>query len=90
MATPSLTTSFLIAGIVFLTISVIGRSKLGFVEINPGFFGRFLALIIGILTLTLATFLGFFPVESLEVFKTYLAEQIQQNLNALSQFLPNS
>jgi hypothetical protein len=71
-------------------IAVIGKSKLGFAEINPGGFGRFLALILGLVSLTGAVFLLIFPVEMLDVIRNSLAEQIQQNMTYLLPFKPFS
>jgi hypothetical protein len=76
-----LTNSLLIAGIVFLAIAVLGQIKLGFAEINPGCFGRILALFLGILSLGFAALLVSFPVETLDLIKTYLAKLIQQNIS---------
>ncbi|BAZ32663.1 hypothetical protein NIES4074_51690 [Cylindrospermum sp. NIES-4074] len=76
-----LTNSLLIAGIVFLSIAVLGQIKLGFAEINPGCFGRVLALFLGILSLGFAALLVSFPVETLDLIKTYLAKLIQQNIS---------
>jgi hypothetical protein len=73
-------TFLLIAGTVFLTISVIGQAKLGFAEINPGFFGRFLALIIGLFSLTAAVLLVLFPADGINLIRDYLVQQIQQSL----------
>lgn len=81
-----LNTFFLIAGIIFLVIAVIGQSKLGFAEINPGFFGRFLALIIGITLLFLAVILVTLPPDILlEIIRNFLAERIQLNLGFLNE-----
>ena len=41
---------FLILSLVFLIIAVVGKSKFAFIEINPGGAGRFLALLLGILS----------------------------------------
>lgn len=90
MTNSPLTTFFLILGLVFLTISVIGKARLGFAEINPGIFGRFLALIIGLSSLILAISLGIFPVEMLEAIRNSLAEQIQQNASSLTWFKSSS
>ncbi|GAB1544707.1 hypothetical protein NUACC21_73830 [Scytonema sp. NUACC21] len=87
MTNVPLTTYLIIIGIVFLTIAVIGQSRLGFMEINPGFFGRFLALIIGFFSLVSAVALGLFPVEMIDVVRTYVSEFIQQNLGLINQFL---
>ncbi|MFB2967908.1 hypothetical protein ACE1CD_02950 [Aerosakkonema sp. BLCC-F183] len=81
-----LTNFFLISGLVFLIIAVIGQAKLGFAEINPGGCGRLLAFIIGVSSLIVALFLSIFPVETLEAIVTSLAQQIQQNLPNLTQF----
>ncbi|NEQ19483.1 MAG: hypothetical protein F6K28_07295 [Microcoleus sp. SIO2G3] len=79
MTNSPITTFLLIAGTVFLTISVIGQAKLGFAEINPGFFGRFLALIIGLFTLTTAVLLVLFPADGINLIRAYLVQLIQQN-----------
>ncbi|MBW4624818.1 MAG: hypothetical protein KME49_04725 [Brasilonema octagenarum HA4186-MV1] len=80
MTNSPLTNLLLIAGTVFLAIAVIGQARLGFAEINPGFFGRVLALIIGLFSLTGAVVLVLFPVEIVDLIRNYLAQQIQQNL----------
>jgi hypothetical protein len=80
-----LNTFFLIAGIIFLVIAAIGQSKLGFAEINPGFFGRFLALIIGITLLLLAVILVTLPTDILlEIIRNFLSEQIHLNMGSLN------
>ncbi|MFN6537148.1 hypothetical protein FACHB389_27200 [Nostoc calcicola FACHB-389] len=79
--------TFVIAGIVFITIAVIGQSKLGFIEINPGCFGRFLALIIGISSLLYAVGLLNFSVGTLDSLRTYLIELIQQSLTSINELL---
>lgn len=82
--------NFLIAGIIFITIAVIGKSKLGFIEINPGFFGRFLALFIGISSLLYALGLLNFSAETIDLLKTYMTEQIQQSLSSINELLQGS
>ncbi len=82
--------TFVIAGIVFITIAVIGQSKLGFIEINPGCFGRLLALIIGISSLFYAAGLLNFSVANLDSLKTYLTELIQQSLSSINELFPGS
>ncbi|WP_375510807.1 hypothetical protein [uncultured Nostoc sp.] len=79
--------TFLIAGIVFITIAVIGQSKLGFIEINPGCFGRFLALFMGISSLLYA--LGLFNIStgSFDLLKTSLVEQIKQSISSINDLL---
>lgn len=86
MANSPLTTFFSISTLVFLMIAVVGKSKFAFAEINPGFFGRFLALILGLVNLTVAVLLVIFPAETLELVRSYLVEQIQQNLQSLTEF----
>lgn len=82
--------TFVIAGIVFVTIAVIGQSKLGFIEINPGCFGRLLALIIGISSLLYAVGLLNFSVANLDSLRTYLLELIQQSLSSINELLQGS
>jgi hypothetical protein len=82
--------TFVIAGIVFITIAVIGQSKLGFIEINPGCFGRFLALIIGISSLLYALGLLNFSVANIDSLRNYLLELIQQSLNSINELLQGS
>ncbi len=82
--------TFLIAGIVFITIAVIGQSKLGFIEINPGCFGRFLALFIGILSLLYALGLLNLSAETLDLLRTSLTEQIQQSISSINDLFQGS
>ncbi len=77
---PSLNTIFLLAGLLFLLISVLGRLKIGFAEINPGLFGRIVALVVGLFCLIITVLLIIFPSGILlESIRNSLAEQIQQN-----------
>ncbi|MDF5736239.1 MAG: hypothetical protein V7L04_30110 [Nostoc sp.] len=82
--------TFLIAGIVFITIAVIGQSKLGFIEINPGCFGRFLALFIGISSLLYALGLLNFSAETLNLLRTSLTEQIKQSISSINDLFQGS
>ncbi|MEH1797263.1 hypothetical protein [Nostoc sp.] len=82
--------TFLIAGIVFITIAVIGQSKLGFVEINPGCFGRLLALFIGISSLFYALGLLNFSAETIDLLRTSLTEQIKQSISSINGLLQGS
>ncbi len=82
--------TFLIAGIVFITIAVIGQSKLGFIEINPGCFGRFLALFIGISSLLYALGLLTFSAETFDLLRTSLTEQIKQSISSINDLLQGS
>ncbi|MEH2148990.1 hypothetical protein [Nostoc sp.] len=82
--------SFLIAGIVFITIAVIGKSKLAFIEINPGFFGRVLALFFGISSLLYALGLLNFSAGTLDLLRTSLTEQIKQSISSINELLQRS
>ncbi|MBD0303126.1 MAG: hypothetical protein ICV85_13430 [Tolypothrix sp. T3-bin4] len=84
MTMPSLNTIFLLAGLLFLLISVLGPLKIGFAEINPGLFGRIVALIVGLLCLIITALLIKFPAEFLlDLIRNSLVEQIQQTLVCL-------
>ncbi|QHG17218.1 hypothetical protein GJB62_15370 [Nostoc sp. ATCC 53789] len=82
--------TFLIAGIVFVTIAVIGQSKLGFIEINPGCFGRLLALFIGISSLLYALGLLNFSGATIDLLRTSLTEQIKQSISYINELLQGS
>ncbi|MCC5665707.1 hypothetical protein LC653_17715 [Nostoc sp. CHAB 5784] len=82
--------TFLIAGIVFVTIAVIGQSKLGFIEINPGCFGRFLALFIGISSLLYALGLLNFSTVSFDLLRSSVLEQIKQSISSINDLLQGS
>lgn len=80
-----LTNIFLLAGMTFLLISVLGELKFGFAEINPGLFGRIVALVIGVLYLIITVLLVIFPSDILqELIRNSLLEQLQQNINLLN------
>ncbi|MDZ7964071.1 MAG: hypothetical protein RM368_03705 [Nostoc sp. DedSLP03] len=70
--------TFLIVGIVFITIAVIGESKLAFIEINPGCFGRILALFIGISSLLYSCGLLNFSAVNLDLLRTYMTDLINR------------
>ncbi|MGJ5629300.1 hypothetical protein [Nostoc sp. CALU 1950] len=82
--------TFLITGIVFITIAVIGQSKLGFIEINPGCFGRLLALFIGISSLLYALGLLNISTGTLDLLRTSLTEQIKQSISSINDLLQGS
>ncbi|ODG99736.1 hypothetical protein A4S05_36825 [Nostoc sp. KVJ20] len=82
--------TFLITGIIFITIAVIGQSKLGFIEINPGCFGRLLALLIGTSSLLYALGLLNFSAGSLDFLRTSLTEQIKQSISSINDLLQGS
>ncbi|MBD2560156.1 MULTISPECIES: hypothetical protein [Nostoc] len=79
--------TFLITGIIFITIAVIGQSKLGFIEINPGCLGRFLALFIGISSVLYALGLLNLSAETLDLLRTSLTEQIKQSISSINDIL---
>ncbi len=76
---------FLILGIVFLVIAIIGQSKLLFLEINPGCFGRLLALALGALSLYLALPQGLIAVPNFDVFRTFVQNLIPEFTNMIQQ-----
>jgi hypothetical protein len=78
MMSLSITNLLLFFGIVCLIIAIIGQAKLFFAEINPGFFGRLLALIIGIFSLTLAASFILFPAETPDLVRSYLTKYFSQ------------
>ncbi|MDZ8096921.1 MAG: hypothetical protein RM049_37145 [Nostoc sp. DedQUE04] len=82
--------TFLIAGIVFITIAVIGQSKLAFIEINPGCFGRILALFIGVSSLLYALGILNFSAENLDLLRNSLTEQIKQRISQINEILQGS
>lgn len=82
--------TFLITGIVFITIAIIGQSKLGFIEINPGCFGRLLALFIGISSLLYALGLLNISAGTLDLLRTFLTEQIKQSISSINDILQGS
>ncbi|WP_256973294.1 hypothetical protein [Nostoc sp. T09] len=68
-------------------IAVLGQTKLGFAEINPGCFGRTLALLIGLLSLAVALLSGTTSVETLDLLRTYLTNLIQQSTGFVNDYL---
>lgn len=87
MTNLALNNFFFILGIVFLMIAVLGQTKLGFAEINPGCFGRVLALFLGILSLVGAVFFVNPPWETLDLLRNYLTQKIQQNIGLFTELL---
>ena len=86
MTISNLTTIFLISGLGFLIIAVLGQIKLGFAEINPGCLGRTLALIIGSFCLIGAIFSGTVPVEIVDSVRSYLTKVMQQYIGFILLF----
>lgn len=80
MNNPPLTNIFLLAGMFFLLISILGELKFGWAEINPGLFGRIVALVIGSVCLIITVLLVIFPSDLLhELLRNALAERFQKN-----------
>lgn len=61
-----LTNIFLLVGVIFLLISILGELSFGSAEINPGLFGRIVALVIGVLCLIITVLLVIFPPDMLQ------------------------
>jgi site-specific DNA-adenine methylase len=77
--------SLFLLGIVFLTISVIGQSKLLFLEINPGCFGRLLALFIGSVSLYFALTQGATAIPNFDIFINFIQNLIPDLENFVKQ-----
>lgn len=73
---------FLLAalGTIFLRIAVIGNSKIWFIELNPGGFGRFLGLLLGIVFFVIAVSSLLLPIEFWQMVSDALTNQLQENL----------
>ncbi|MBO3460469.1 hypothetical protein G7B40_000520 [Aetokthonos hydrillicola Thurmond2011] len=76
-------------GMVFLTISVIGQSKLFFLEINPGCFGRLLALVIGVVSLYFALTQGAIALPNFDILVNFIQNLIPDLTNFLKQIQLN-
>jgi hypothetical protein len=69
-------------GTLFLVIAVIGNSKLWVIELNPGGFGRFLGLLLGIVFYVIAFSSSFLPVEFWQTVSDTLTNQFQENIKS--------
>ncbi|HLO86766.1 MAG TPA: hypothetical protein VK203_17435 [Nostocaceae cyanobacterium] len=78
---------FLIAGVIFFAIAVLGNVKFLFLEINPGCFGRSLALILGCLSFVSALIFFSFPAGNLDMLLNDFTQTIQQGITAINQVL---
>ncbi len=76
---------YFISGVVLLAIAVIGQAKLLFLEINPGCFGRLLALILGVISLSLSSTQGLFPSELPQLLNNFLQNFISEARNIINQ-----
>jgi hypothetical protein len=74
---------FAIIGTIFLTIAVIGKSRLAIIEIHPGGFGRVLGLLLGLGFYLLAFCSFLFPPEVWVALSDPLRNQLQENIRAL-------
>ncbi|HEY9652606.1 MAG TPA: hypothetical protein V6C95_18260 [Coleofasciculaceae cyanobacterium] len=76
-------------GTVFLVIAVLGNSKLWIIELNPGFFGRFLGLLLGLAFYAIAFSGSLFPPDFWQTISDVLKTQFQENLKYfVSSILP--
>lgn len=87
MAISTWTTTFFVLSLVFFVVAVIGNSKIAFVEVNPGCFGRLLSLFFGAITLAVAVYLVIFPSPTFEAFKIQFAQLLQQNISYITQYI---
>lgn len=69
-------------GTVFLIIAVIGNSKIWFIELNPGGFGRFLGLVLGLVFYILVFSSLLVPIEFWQTISEALSNQIQENIKS--------
>lgn len=87
MTNTPLSTILFIVSLTLFILAIVGNSKLAFIEVNPGCFGRLLALLFGFITLLAATALVVFPMPMLEGIKTQIAELLQQNFSNITQYI---
>lgn len=69
-------------GTVFLIIAVIGNSKIWFIELNPGGFGRFLGLVLGLVFYILVFSSLLVPIEFWQTISEALSNQLQENIKS--------
>lgn len=76
-------------GTIFLVIAVLGNSKLWIIELNPGFLGRFLGLLLGLAFYAIAFSGSLLPPDFWQTISDTLKTQLQENLNYfVSSILP--
>lgn len=76
-------------GTVFLVIAVLGNSKLWIIELNPGFLGRFLGLVLGLVFYVIAFSGSLFPPDFWQTISDSLRTQIPENFKYfVSSLLP--
>jgi hypothetical protein len=69
-------------GTLFLIIAVIGNSRIWIIELNPGGFGRFLGLILGIVFYVIAFSSLLLPVDFWQMISEALTNQLQENIKS--------
>ncbi len=69
-------------GTIFLIIAVIGNSRIWVIELNPGGFGRFLGLILGIVFYAVAFSSLLLPVDFWQMISDVLTNQLQENIKS--------
>jgi hypothetical protein len=74
-------------GTIFLIIAVIGNSRIWVIELNPGGFGRFLGLILGIVFYVIAFSSLLLPVDFWQMISEVLTNQIQENIQSFVPYL---
>jgi hypothetical protein len=65
-----------------LIIAVIGNSRIWVIELNPGGFGRFLGLILGIVFYAVAFSSLLLPVDFWQMISDVLTNQLQENIKS--------
>ncbi len=74
-------------GTIFLIIAVIGNSRIWVIELNPGGFGRFLGLILGIVFYVIAFSSLLLPVDFWQMISEALTNQLQENIKSFVPYL---
>jgi hypothetical protein len=74
-------------GTIFLIIAVIGNSRIWVIELNPGGFGRFLGLILGIVFYVVAFSSLLLPVDFWQMISEALTNQLQENIKSFVPYL---
>jgi hypothetical protein len=74
-------------GTIFLIIAVIGNSRIWVIELNPGGFGRFLGLILGIVFYVIAFSSLLLPVDFWQMISEVITNQIQENIQSFVPYL---
>lgn len=67
-------------GTLFLIVAVLGNSKLWIIELNPGFCGRFLGLVLGLVFYAIAFSGSYLPPEFWQTVTEALRTQFEENI----------